>query len=52
MKITELADYCKSIGIDCEECEHEDECKQLINKLEDISPFGLITLIEIDDELN
>lgn len=52
MKITELGAYCKSIKIDCDVCEHEEECKYLTEKMEDLSPCGLIDLLTDNEDLN
>ena len=46
MKIRELAEYCSSIEIDCDKCEHKELCDGLQYKLEDISPLGLIDLVD------
>ena len=51
MTIRELANTCKKNNIDCENCSHIDECKVLTNKLEDISPIGLIELIDNNEEI-
>ena len=43
--LSELADYCKSIDIDCDVCTKQTECKKMLAALEDISPYGLIKLV-------
>ena len=43
--LSELANYCKSIEIDCDICEKQKECKRMLSALEDISPYGLIKLV-------
>ena len=43
--LSELADYCKSIDIDCDVCTKQAECKKMLAALEDISPYGLIKLV-------
>lgn len=43
--LSELADYCKSIDIDCDVCTKQKECKKMLAALEDISPYGLIKLV-------
>ena len=52
MKIRELAEYCNSIEIDCDKCEHKELCDGLQYKLEDISPLGLIDLVDENMELD
>ena len=44
MKIRELADYCKSIDIDCEKCKHQEECRCL--GIGDHSPYGIIKSVD------
>lgn len=51
MKIRELAEYCKSIDIDCDKCEYQAQCQQLAYKLEEISAFGVVELIDDNEEL-
>lgn len=51
MKIKELAKYCKSIEINCDICDHTSECERFTEKLEDISPYGAIELIEDNEDL-
>lgn len=51
MKIKDLAKYCESINIDCYKCEKTKECKIFQENLEDISPYGLIDLIEKNKEI-
>ena len=52
MKIKELAEYCKSIDIDCENCKYHELCNQKLPwRLEDISPYGLVELVESNEEL-
>ena len=51
-KIRELAEYCCSIEIDCDKCEHKELCDGLQYKLEDISPLGLIDLVDENTELD
>lgn len=53
MRIRELAEYCESINIECDECEHRNLCEQsLPHMLEDIAPCGLVELVECNKELN
>lgn len=46
MKIRDLAEYCKAICIDCDNCVHTAECNNLQNELEDISPYSLIDILD------
>ena len=46
MKIRELAKYCESIDIDCDVCENKKECDDFQYRLEDISPFGVVGMID------
>ena len=51
MKVRELAEYCKSILINCNNCKHKTECKKLEDKLENMSPYGVVDIVDRDDEL-
>jgi hypothetical protein len=51
MKFSELAKYCESICIDCDVCEHQKECKHMLEHLEDMSPKGVKEMVEEDIEL-
>lgn len=46
MNIKELANYCKSIEIDCRKCEHKEKCREMQEHLEDLSPFGVVKMVE------
>jgi len=46
MKIKELADYCKSVEIDCDKCEHKYICEKFVSAIEDASPFGIVEMVE------
>jgi hypothetical protein len=46
MKIKDLAYKCKDREIECDNCPYEDMCSTLNDKLEDISPCGLLTILE------
>lgn len=48
VKLSELAEYCKSIDIDCDVCKHHKECKKMLSSLEDISPYGLVKKVHED----
>jgi 2-oxoglutarate dehydrogenase complex dehydrogenase (E1) component-like enzyme len=49
MKIRALGEYCKSIGTDCDICENTEECEKLTAQLEEVSPYGLIKLLDEDE---
>ena len=51
MKLKDLANYCRSIEIDCDKCEHKDLCKHLQYLLEDISPCGVVRMVEENDDI-
>lgn len=46
MKIKDLAYKCRDRGIECCGCPYEDICSELNERLEDISPCGLLTILE------
>ena len=46
MTIKELAEYCKTIEINCDKCGHKGECKKVSSYLEDISPYGIVQMVE------
>lgn len=48
VSLSKLAEYCKSIEINCDICEHQKECKKMSSSLEDISPHGLIKKVKED----
>lgn len=52
MKIRDLAEYCKSICIDCENCAHTAECDNLQNELEDASPYSLVDMVDRNVEIS
>ena len=52
MKIRELAEYCNSIVIDCDKCEHKAQCEEMGNILQDISPLGLVAFVDGNTELD
>ena len=45
MRVKDLAYKCKEIP-DCDECQYEDVCSKLSEKLEHINPYGLLTILE------
>ena len=51
MKIRELADYCKSIDINCDKCIHKKKCDNMQNMLEDISPLGIVDMIDENEDV-
>jgi len=51
MKLLELCEYCKSINIDCDICEHTEECDNLSNGLESESPYSLRKMFDDNIEL-
>ena len=48
ISLSKLAEYCKSIDIDCDVCDHKTECEKMSSSLEDISPYGLIKKVKED----
>lgn len=51
MKIKDMAVYCKSIEINCDICEHKRECKAMQCFLEDLSPYGVVKLVEENQDM-
>lgn len=51
MKIRELAMKCKDREIDCNFCPYEEICDNLQEQLEDISPCGLVEMIDEDKSI-
>lgn len=45
MEIRELAKKCKERNVECDNCPYVEECEQLTGILEDISPVGLINMV-------
>ena len=50
--LQELAEYCKSIDIDCDKCEHKKECEDFQDRIEEISPFGMVEMVDNDVDVN
>lgn len=50
MKLTKLAEYCNSIYIDCDICEHRNECDAFVSYIEDASPAMIVEIVEEDKE--
>lgn len=50
MTVEELGYKCKEIEVDCDKCAYRSECGRLAEKLEDISPCGLLSILK--EELN
>ena len=48
MRVRELMDYCKSIEIDCDKCEHQTQCNHLGELLVGLSPCVLGEMISND----
>lgn len=46
MKLKDMAKYCEGIKINCEICEHQEECEELQEFLTDLSPYGVINLVK------
>lgn len=51
MKIRELADYCKSIDINCDECIHKKKCDNMQSMLKDISPLGIVDMVDENEDI-
>lgn len=51
IRINELAEYCKSISIDCSICEKKGACMGFEARIEDISPIGLVELVNGNQEI-
>lgn len=51
IRIKELAKYCNLINIDCYICEKKDACDSFMNRIEDISPIGIVELVNSDKEI-
>lgn len=54
MKIRELADYCKSININCDECMHKKECDNWEDNIAYASPVMIVDMVDknkdVEDE--
>lgn len=48
MTVEELGKICEEIKIDCCGCRHKEECRRLSEELEDISPYGLLTILQME----
>ncbi len=51
MKLKDLAVYCKSIEINCDVCEHKSKCEEMQADLEDLSPYGVVKMVEDNKEI-
>lgn len=51
IKIKELAEYCNSINIDCSVCKKKSACMEFEVRIEDISPIGLVELVNGNEEI-
>lgn len=45
MTVKELAEKCKEREINCDDCFYKSECKKMNDILEDISPCGLLDIL-------
>ena len=52
LKIRDLAEYCKSICIDCDNCAHTAECDNFQNDLEVGSPYSLMDIVDRNVEIS
>lgn len=52
MKFSELVEYCEEIHVNCTECEKEDCCMNFQNRIEDISPMGLMMFVKDDENID
>lgn len=48
MTVEELGRMCEDRMIDCCECPYERECKRFSEELEDISPYGILTILQME----
>ena len=48
VKLSELADYCKTIKNDCFSCEKRDSCKNMVDYMEDATPVAIIEAVKED----
>lgn len=46
MTVRDLAYKCKDIEIDCDECDYKEKCERLTEELENISPYGLLIILD------
>lgn len=55
MKIRELADYCKSININCDECIHKKKCDNWEEVIAYATPVMIVDMVDknkdVEDEL-
>jgi hypothetical protein len=51
MKIQDLAVYCRTIEINCDICEHKRECKAMQAHLEDLSPYGVVKMVDNNENM-
>ena len=52
MRIRELAMRCKDRENDCDFCPYEKICDKLSEQLEDISPCGLVEILDEDRNID
>lgn len=51
ISLSDMAEYCKSINIDCDICIYKEKCEQMLRDIEDISPYGLIKYVKENKKL-
>lgn len=54
MKIRELADYCKSIELNCDECIYKEKCDNWGDVISNASPIMIVDMVDknkdVEDE--
>ncbi len=50
LKFSELAKYCESINVDCDNCKNKEHCKRMVGYVEDQSPYGVLKMVKEDKE--
>ena len=50
LKFSELAKYCESINVDCDNCKNKEHCKRMVSYVEDQSPYGVLKTVKEDKE--
>lgn len=51
MKVKDLAEYCKSVNINCDICDFKEACRNMSIFLEGLSPIGVIEFVEQNSEV-
>ena len=44
--LSEFAEYCKSIDINCDICVYQIKCRQMLSDISEISPYGLVKMVK------